>query len=163
MNKRYSYTKGGGPNGECWEWYPATHRFGYGRLWIKGRAVYAHRYMWEKVNGPIPPGLCVLHLCDNPPCVNPEHLHLGTRSDNVVDRHMRQRDARGETHGLAVHPELRPRGERHGMAKINEDAVLDIRRRISNGEMQKSVAKDYGLSRNQIWRITKRLQWSRSP
>jgi hypothetical protein len=71
---------------ECWPWIATTtHWFGYGRLEIKGKIFAAHRISYELANGPIPDGLFVLHRCDNPPCVNPHHLFLGTQKDNIGD------------------------------------------------------------------------------
>ena len=72
------------PSG-CIEWQQPTHRFGYGWITIRRRAVLAHRFAWIRANGPIPDGMDVLHRCDNPPCCNPEHLFLGTRADNAKD------------------------------------------------------------------------------
>lgn len=74
----------GGPDG-CWIWTGARFPFGYGAIKIGGRPRGAHRTAWELVNGPIPEGLNVLHHCDNPPCVNPAHLFLGTLRDNALD------------------------------------------------------------------------------
>ena len=70
----------------CWEWRGKRLPRGYGRL-SNGRRceVYAHRYAWERVNGPVPEGLLVLHTCDNPGCVNPAHLFVGTFGDNNRD------------------------------------------------------------------------------
>lgn len=84
----------------CWEWMAGRDSAtGYGRIRI-GRAgskhQLAHRVSWELANGPIPDGLWVLHHCDNPPCVNPAHLYLGTTIDNNRDRDARGRTARGE-------------------------------------------------------------------
>lgn len=85
-------------SGECWEWIgkPTTH--GYGRLerapqgQRRGAPVYAHRASWELHYGPIPEGLNVLHHCDNPPCVRPTHLFLGTHLDNMADMFAKGRD-----------------------------------------------------------------------
>ena len=74
----------------CWEWQPKSRSsFGYGVMRIggtPGRLVGAHRLAWQYTYGPIPEGLCVLHGCDNPPCCNPAHLHLGTKADNMREK-----------------------------------------------------------------------------
>lgn len=69
----------------CWEWKGARTRGGYGRTKYKGEAWMAHRLMYTLTNGPIPDGMVLLHKCDNPCCVNPEHLSVGTQKDNMDD------------------------------------------------------------------------------
>lgn len=93
-----------GPEGseECWMWVGATvHPMPYGRIQSAGRYLLAHRVSYEINVGPIPKGLCVLHRCDNPRCVRPDHLFLGTRSDNAADRHAKGRSRGGSNRGAA--------------------------------------------------------------
>jgi len=87
----------------CWEWTGA--RLKYGLLSVKGRPRWAHRVSWVLTYGTIPPGLCVLHHCDNPPCVRPDHLFLGTTLENIADRDRKGRQARGDRSGVRLHPE----------------------------------------------------------
>jgi hypothetical protein len=74
----------------CWEWTASKQRRGYGRFKLNSKPEKAHRIAWSLVNGKIPEGMCILHKCDNPPCVNPLHLFLGTHADNMKD--MRQKN-----------------------------------------------------------------------
>lgn len=84
---------------DCWNWQACRYGpMGYGRINIRvGQSVDAHRAAYQLVRGSIPPGLCVMHTCDNPACCNPYHLKLGTRGDNNQDRHLKDRDARGRS------------------------------------------------------------------
>jgi hypothetical protein len=102
---------------DCILWSGRIGNHRYGVVDVGGRSVLAHRQAWEDANGPIPVGLFVLHRCDNPPCVNPEHLFLGTHQDNMADMKAKGRGANGntaKTHCKYGHPydELRPDGRR---------------------------------------------------
>jgi len=74
-----------GPD-ECWNWLGGKDRKGYGQFGVRGFTAKAHRVSWELLRSDIPKGLMVLHKCNNPSCVNPNHLHLGNNSDNMIDR-----------------------------------------------------------------------------
>ncbi len=109
---------------DCWPWTAAT-ALGYGVIregGHDGQMLRAPRVSWEIHHGLIPPDLCVLHHCDNPPCVNPAHLFLGTRADNARDRAAKGRTADPET--------TRRVGEANSRAILTEDDVREIRRKV---------------------------------
>lgn len=76
---------------DCWNWTGGKNGGGYGSLTVKGERILAHRFVWEITHGPIPDGLLCLHKCDRPPCVNPNHLYIGTHEDNMRDKMERYR------------------------------------------------------------------------
>jgi hypothetical protein len=115
-------------HGQCWVWTLGLFENGYGAFWVGDRQKRAHRYSWEVHVGPIPKGKRILHRCDNPCCVNPKHLFVGTDADNIADMVAKGRHPHGETHGSVTKPEARPRGEGHGMAKLTDEDVREIRR-----------------------------------
>jgi hypothetical protein len=134
------------PMSGCWLWLGKLYRNGYGSAWTHGAEAYAHRASWEAFVGPIPTGLSVLHRCDTPACVNPEHLWLGTHRDNMRDMTMKGRHARI---GLT--------GERHPAAKITEETARQIRQR--RGENQRALAREFGVSQATVWAIQSRRHW----
>lgn len=90
----------------CWIWPGTKLETGYGCLSLFRKSVFAHRFSWGLHNGPIPPGLCVMHVCDNPPCVNPAHLRLGTKAENLKDMYAKGRGRNGnlgKTHCVRGH------------------------------------------------------------
>lgn len=111
----------------CWDWMAARNPQGYGRIQMSGRSPNpqgAHRISWELYRGEIPEGLHVLHRCDRPCCVNPEHLFLGTNKDNVDDKVAkgRQRNAKGSSHGNALLTESSVRLVKQFLRRHNRSA-----------------------------------------
>src|SRR5437764_13267743 len=80
----------------CWVWRGAIVRGGYGTIYFRGKYRRAHRVAWELYKGEIPLGMKACHMCDNPPCINPSHLFLGTNHDNVLDKVRKNRHIKGE-------------------------------------------------------------------
>ena len=103
----------------------------------------AHRLAWELANGPIPVGLHVLHRCDNPGCVRPAHLFLGTNADNCRDKALKGRSLRGE---------------RNAKAKLTEADVREIRR-LGPTVAKAEIAQRFGITRQQVVHILSRAQW----
>jgi len=134
-------------------------RGGYASVKIDRKAYRAHRWAWMQANGPIPDGLWVLHHCDNPPCVNVEHLFLGTVQDNSDDMVAKGRGPLGPRNGAATHPEQLPRGSAHGLAKLTEADVVVIRARASSGEMHTTLARAYGVTPAAVGYIVRRITW----
>jgi hypothetical protein len=139
----------------CWPWTRAkvSKKPGcnYGTVQFNGRQQLAHRVAWQLTRGPIPDGAHVLHHCDNPPCVNPAHLFLGTDADNAHDRMSKGRP----TGGTSV-------GKKNGgrcVAKLTEADVLEIRSRLESGEVGVRIAREFGLDDSTITLIKKRRRW----
>jgi hypothetical protein len=140
--------------GGCWEWSGKRSRKGYGRLVrrINGKHSYwqAHRVVYSSLFGAIGPGLLVCHRCDNPPCVNPDHLFLGTAADNLNDCIRKGR--RPMT--AATRPEGNPK------AKLSPTRAKEMKHAILSGRLtQVAASKEYGISRSSIWAMLKGLTY----
>lgn len=123
----------------CWLWTAHCNKGGYGK--IDGKI--ASRVSWELTNGAIPEGLDVCHHCDNPKCVNPTHLFLGTASDNLKDSVLKGR--------------LDHHGEKNGNAKLNYKLVKEIR---ETNLPQRTLARIFGVSKGTIYYIQNNLTWN---
>ena len=133
------------PNG-CWIWTAVKHKAGYGKILHNRKTLLAHRVSFELNRHQIPDGLLVLHHCDNPSCVNPDHLFLGTYSDNAKDR-----DAKGRAAGKW--------GIKRGGFKLSPQNVLTIRKRRLSGEILRVIGLDFGISETLVCAIAKRRRW----
>lgn len=136
-------------SGSCWMWTGYRDKNGYGHLTVDNINRTAHRYSWELVNGSIPDGLFVCHKCDNPSCVNPDHLFLGTQADNVKDCHDKGRSSGGSMPG-----------ETNPSSKITEDQAKSIFvERNRNRKSLGSIARQYGITEQMVWLIAKGKKW----
>lgn len=126
----------------CWLWTGGHTRLGYGRLFFQGRFVMAHRLMYQLTTGEDITNKVIRHyVCDNPPCVNPDHLRSGTKHENSLDAVSKGRHAHGE---------------KASYSKLTEDAVRAIR---ADGRIHKLIAADYGISRRTVGHIKSRAIW----
>lgn len=147
--------------GPCWQWTGCIAGFGYGQFRVDRRTrEYAHRKSYRMARGDIPDGMRVLHACDNPACVNPDHLFLGTEQDNMRDRQNKGRTASGDRSGARTKPGRRARGERAGLAKLTEGQVREIRQARDRGETLERLAGRYGVRNQTIHAIVKRHTWN---
>lgn len=129
---------------DCWEWAGSRHYKGYGQVGYSGKMLKAHRVSYELATGRRPPDeLVVMHTCDNPPCVNPSHLRLGTYSDNALDMFAK---------GRAV----RARGEGHHNAKLSAELVRKIR---ADNRPQRTIASECGISQPLVGMVKRREIW----
>lgn len=134
----------------CWEWQAARTPCGYGVFQMRGTLVYAHRFSYTLSFGRIPYGLDVCHHCDNPKCVNPSHLFVGTAHDNLVDCVSKQR----------THPR---RGEESGRSRVTTSQVIAIREMRSSGRTWREIANSFGIGESTARAIVSRISWNHVP
>lgn len=136
------------PNG-CIVYKGATDKWGYAHVGVGGKRVQAHRYAYERFNGPIPKGMLVCHSCDNPPCVNPKHLFLGTDMQNTQDMIRKGRKPVGE----------KVKGGKYSDgAKLTEAQVREIRS-LKGSDTQRAIGDTYGVDQATISAIWKGRTW----
>jgi hypothetical protein len=129
----------------CWIWTAHRVAWGYGQFWYDARLIHAHRAAWILTHGPIPDGQLVLHRCDNPPCVRPDHLFLGSNDCNMAD---------------AVTKGRMQRGTQRPSAKLNDNTVKAIRRQYAAGEASLSqLAHAHDVTVSLIHGIVQRRRW----
>lgn len=129
----------------CIEW-TGSKRNSYGRFYVNGKVGSAHRYAWERVHGPIKDNLCVLHECDNPSCINVQHLFLGSQVDNIADMVKKGRHAR-----LC--------GSANGNSKLSEENITKIRDLLKRGAVQNYLATEFNVTYQQISAIKTGKNW----
>jgi hypothetical protein len=169
----YLYTKGHNPasyrepapiaerfwskvkKGDCWEFTGPFLPSGYGVFFISKRAkrpqMPAHRFSWELHHGPIPPGMKVCHKCDNPPCIRPDHLFLGTQQENLADMRAKGR--------AKPPPRVTHRGQATWNARLTEPQVLEIRRLAAQGLKATAVGRAIGVDRYLVRGVLEGRTW----
>lgn len=136
------------PSG-CIHWTGSKNELGYGHVSVGGKSTKAHRLAFSLFNGPIPGGLCVCHRCDNPACVNPEHLFLGTKLENTHDMLAKKRATDGSKS---------PTGTRHPKSKINLAAAIEI---YQSTETYRAIRERFGISDALISGIKRGRNWNK--
>jgi uncharacterized protein (DUF433 family) len=131
---------------ECWIWIASTAGSGYGQFRIPGtrRNVYAHRMAWELRNGTVPAEKAVCHSCDNPRCVNPDHLFLGDQSVNMKDMAAKSRHLFGE---------------KNSQSKLTAIEVHAIHEASASGQTQSAIAKRFRIGQMTVCRILRGERW----
>lgn len=138
---------------DCWIWAGARNKDGYGSARAGSRTVGAHRLAWLLAYGSSPGSLCVCHKCDNPSCVRPDHLFLGTIKDNNTDRSMKGRTRTRWT------PERRQPADRNPNSKLSTAAIQDIRQRRIKGERLAALAQAFGVDQSTISKVCRGETW----
>lgn len=133
----------------CWTWTGITNLYGYGLFRLNGKRVLAHRFVLTLVNGVDPTGMVCCHKCDNPACVRPDHLFLGTHADNVADRTAKGRSARGS---------------KSGVARLTEEQIPAIRSLYrEQGIRASEIARRFNVSSGTIEAVLRGVTWTHVP
>ena len=138
------------PKSGCWIWTATKSEDGYGKFYFHPTYERSHRASWMFYVGEIPNGLFVLHKCDNPSCVNPYHLFLGTNDDNIKDM-----VKKGRQRAL--------RGSKHKNAKVTEKDVIEMRKLSESGLSQYKIAEMFGICKSMANYICNRTNWKHVP
>lgn len=168
----------------CWLWNRGRTSSRYGSTTYEGARWLAHRLSYMYHVGRIPDGLHVLHRCDNPPCINPDHLFLGTHTDNMRDSNAKERNgsrtrpeklsrgdahysrtrpeklARGATHGSQTCPEKLMRGEKASWSKLTEDKVRQMRQLHTGGVTSAEIGRMFGVSQVAAYAAVTGKNWA---
>ena len=129
----------------CWDWTGSKIKFGYGRIGVDDKTYSAHRLSYQVFRGEIPDGLCVCHKCDNPSCINPDHLFLGTHSENMIDAYRK---------GRVLPPEGGNAQYKKGHKAFNrvlpDNQVIEIKRMLKTGVAPSIIARKMNLKRQVV-------------
>lgn len=134
---------------ECWPWTASVNQHGYGRFKERGTAQNASRIAWQIANDQRLLDWVARHTCDNPICCNPAHIISGTQRDNVLDA-----KARGRGRNFSA------KGAENPRAKLSDQDVAEIRRRIAAGDGDRAIAADFPVTAAMIWRIRRGKSWT---
>lgn len=155
--------RSGGPDA-CRVWTAGLDADGYGRFRFAGEKRPAHRAAYAHHHGSVRTDRLVCHSCDNPPCCNPAHLFLGTPLDNSTDMVKKKRQAVGDTCGVRLHPETRPRGTAHHHSKLTSEIVIQMRALHASGKMTPlQIQTKFSVSSGAVWAVIHRRTWRHLP
>lgn len=142
-----------GPD-ECWPWQAYINDTGYGCVGVGCKVYLAHRIAWEITYGPIPESLFCCHKCDNPACINPGHMFLGTHQDNMTDKSLKDRARKGISNTKIT-------GSKHKLSKLTEEQVLEIRRlyALESHILQREIGILFNISDKTVSQIILRQRW----
>lgn len=135
------------PISDCWNWKLALNPDGYGRCYYDGVSVRAHRLSYQLHYGDFPRHMVVCHKCDNPRCVNPHHLFIGTPKDNMADKRQK-----GRAKGIN-------KGELNGSAKLSKNEISEILTLLDQGLKQHEVARLFGVTQSHVSRVKSGQRW----